>query len=155
MGSLTLIFSFRSAYHWGQHHYGCCPNLLPTIEENLSMVLALASVSFRRRAIFWTQREVDPIGGAALLEDQFIEIALGTIRDVEQDASHADHLLRAITLDIHRTTSEMIRTLSPSTFVSWNIKSSGKRLVLRLTCSLRRLVVTPYSIAKSESSITF
>ena len=41
-----------------------------------------------------------------------------------------------------------------SSFVSWNMKSSGKRLTLRLTCSLRRLVVTPYSIAKSESNVT-
>ena len=76
---------------------------LPTIEENLPTI------------VFRPHREVNPIGGAAFLLDQFIEIALGSIRDVEQDARHADHLLRAITLDIHRTTSEMIRTLSPST----------------------------------------
>ena len=69
--------------------------LSPAIEENFPPI------------ILRFHREVDPIGGAAFLLDQFIEIALGSIRDVEQDARHADHLLRAITLDIHRTTSEM------------------------------------------------
>ena len=91
------------------------PNLLPTIKENLPAVLALASVSFRRRAILRPHCEVNPIGGTALLEDQFIKVAMGTIRDVEQDACHADHLLRAITLDIHRTPCEMIGAFSTST----------------------------------------
>ena len=34
------------------------------------------------------------------------------------------------------------------------MKSSGNRLILRFTCSLRRFVSTPYSMAKSLSSIT-
>ena len=38
--------------------------------------------------------------------------------------------------------------------VNWNIKSSGKRLALRLTVWLRDLVSTSYSIARSKSSIT-
>lgn len=38
--------------------------------------------------------------------------------------------------------------------VSRNAKSSGKRSLLRRTCSLSRRVVTPYSSAKSESSLT-
>ena len=59
-------------------------------------------------------REVNPIGGAALFEDKLIIIPLGTIRDIQQDARHSDHLLRAITLDIHRTPREMIGTFSPS-----------------------------------------
>ncbi len=79
---------------------GC---FLPTIEKDLPPI------------ILRTHGKVNPIGGAALLMNQFIEVALGSIRDVEQDASHADHLLRAITLDIHRTARQMIRTFSPST----------------------------------------
>ena len=43
---------------------------------------------------------------------------------------------------------------SASSLVSWNIKSAGKRSMLRLTCSLRRLVSTPYNLAKSRSRIT-
>ena len=44
--------------------------------------------------------------------------------------------------------------LLSSSRVSSNMKSSGKRSIFLLTCSLRRLVSTPYSIAKSVSSIT-
>ena len=43
---------------------------------------------------------------------------------------------------------------SASSRVSWNIKSSGKRSILRFTCSFRRFVSTPYNRAKSRSSIT-
>ena len=43
---------------------------------------------------------------------------------------------------------------SNSSFVSWNIKSSGKRSILRLTCSFKRRVSTPYSRAKSRSRMT-
>src|SRR4030042_289626 len=38
--------------------------------------------------------------------------------------------------------------------VSWNIKSSGNRLRLRLTASLKRKVGTPYRAARSRSKIT-
>ena len=41
-----------------------------------------------------------------------------------------------------------------SSFESWNIKSSGKRSILRFTCSFRRKVSTPYNRAKSRSRIT-
>ena len=75
---------------------------LPAIEENLPPIILRA------------HREVYPIRRTPLLLDEFIEIAMGTIRDVEQDASHADHLLRAIALNIDGTTSEMIRTLCPT-----------------------------------------
>ena len=43
---------------------------------------------------------------------------------------------------------------SASSFVSWNMKSSGKRSILRLTCSFSRLVSTPYRRAKSRSRMT-
>ena len=43
---------------------------------------------------------------------------------------------------------------SNSSLFNWNIKSSGKRSILRFTCSLRRPVSTPYNRAKSRSSIT-
>ena len=42
-----------------------------------------------------------------------------------------------------------------SSLVSSNINSAGKRSILRRTCSLSRLVSTPYISAKSKSSITF
>src|SRR4030066_830346 len=38
--------------------------------------------------------------------------------------------------------------------VSWNIKSSGNRLRLGLTASLKRKVGTPYRAARSRSKIT-
>jgi hypothetical protein len=41
-----------------------------------------------------------------------------------------------------------------SSEVNWNMKSSGKRDRLRLTCSFIRLVVTPYRTARSASSRT-
>ena len=41
-----------------------------------------------------------------------------------------------------------------SSCVSWNIKSSGKRSMLRFTCSFMRLVSTPYNKARSLSIIT-
>jgi len=44
--------------------------------------------------------------------------------------------------------------VSTSSQVSWNMKSGGKRLALRLTCSFRRLAVTPYRAARSWLSIT-
>ena len=53
-------------------------------------------------------REVDPIGGAPLLLDKFIEIPFRAIGDVEQDSRHADHLLRPIAVDIHRTARQVI-----------------------------------------------
>src|SRR6266571_961477 len=43
---------------------------------------------------------------------------------------------------------------APSSEVSWNMKSFGNRGRLRLTCSFRRLVVTPYRTARSASSMT-
>ena len=45
--------------------------------------------------------------------------------------------------------------IATSSFVSSNMNSAGKRSILRRTCSLRRLVSTPYISAKSKSSITF
>ena len=43
---------------------------------------------------------------------------------------------------------------SNSSFVNWNIKSGGKRLILRFTALFRLPVVTSYNSAKSRSSIT-
>ncbi len=45
--------------------------------------------------------------------------------------------------------------LKHSSIVSWNIKLSGNLSLLRTTCSLRRFVSTPYSRAKSLSSMTW
>ena len=59
---------------------------------------------------------MDPIGGAALLEDELIEIAMRTIGDVKQDACHTDHLLRAIATDIDRAACQVITPLGSPTF---------------------------------------
>ena len=77
--------------------------LLDTIKEDFAAIT--------RRA----HSEVNPVGRAPLLQNQLIEIPFGTIRDVEQDASHADYLLRTIALDIHRAAREVIRILRTPT----------------------------------------
>lgn len=43
---------------------------------------------------------------------------------------------------------------STSSGVNWNMKSAGNLAIFRRTCSLSRLVVTPYSTARSLSSRT-
>ncbi len=58
---------------------------------------------------------MDPVGSAALLDDQFIEVTMSAICDVEQNPRHADHLLRAIALDIHRATREVIGVFRATT----------------------------------------
>jgi hypothetical protein len=40
---------------------------------------------------------------------------------------------------------------STSSSVNWNIKSPGNLAIFRRTCSLSRLVLTPYSTARSAS----
>lgn len=45
-------------------------------------------------------------------------------------------------------------SLLNSSLVSWNIKSGGKRLILRFTALFKLPVVTWYNSAKSRSSIT-
>jgi hypothetical protein len=57
---------------------------LPAVEEDLAAI------------VFRTHGEMNPIGGAALLEDQFVKVTMGTIRDVEslgQKASTARNLM--------------------------------------------------------------
>jgi len=58
--------------------------------------------------------EVYPDGGAALLQNQFVEVHLFTIRDVQQDAGIAYRLFLTHAVDIHRTTRQMIRVLRPA-----------------------------------------
>ena len=72
------------------------PYYLPTIEEDLSAIVGRSYC------------EMDPVGRAALFENQFIEISLRTICDIQKDYRHADHLLRPIALDIHRAAREVI-----------------------------------------------
>ena len=60
-------------------------------------------------------REVDPISGAALLLDEFVEITTSAISDVEQDTRHADHLLGTVALNIHRASRQVIRALGTAT----------------------------------------
>ena len=60
---------------------------------------------------------MDPVGSAAFLDDQFIEVTMSAICDVEQNSRHPYHLLWAIALDIHRAAREVIRAFSPSTLL--------------------------------------
>ena len=45
--------------------------------------------------------------------------------------------------------------ISYSPLVNWNMKSSGKRSMFRLTDWFNTLVCTPYMAARSKSSMTF
>ena len=76
---------------------------LPTVEENLPAV------------ILGPHREVNPVGRPALLKNQFVKISLRAIRDIQQNARHPDHMLRAITLDIHRAPRQVITPLCSPT----------------------------------------
>ena len=76
---------------------------LPAVEENLAAI------------ILRSHREVDPIGRAALLQNQFIKVTLRTIGDIQQYSRHPDHVFRAIAADIHRTARQVIRALGATT----------------------------------------
>ena len=55
-------------------------------KRDLFAILALASVSLRRRATLWPNREVQPDGAMAIfLYQQFIKVLLPLLADVEQD----------------------------------------------------------------------
>ena len=69
---------------------------LSAVEENLPAVILRA------------HRKVNPISRTALLLNQLIEVTMSAIGDIQQDYSHADHLLRAIATDIHRAACQVI-----------------------------------------------
>ena len=75
---------------------------LPTVEENLPAI------------VLRPHGEVNPIGSAALFEDELIEVTLRSISDIQQYPRHPDHVLRAIATDIHRTTRQVIAPLRSS-----------------------------------------
>src|ERR1700722_5421354 len=56
-------------------------------------------------------------------------------------------------LPLFEVTNCDLKTLC-SLFVSWNMKSGGKRSRLRFICWLKCLTLTPYSSAKCTSSMT-
>jgi hypothetical protein len=60
---------------------------------------------------------VNPIGGAALLLDEFIEYPAILIGGVEQKTCIAYHLLWAKALNIDGATRQMIRALCPTTLL--------------------------------------
>ncbi len=66
---------------------------------------------------FRPHREMHPDGRATFLEDELVEVHLLTIRDVQQDAGIAYGLLLPRTVDIHRTTRQMVRVLGTSAFL--------------------------------------
>ena len=76
--------------------------LLTAIEEDLSAI------------IFRPHREVNPVGGAALLLDQFVEHPAVFISRIEQQTSIPDHLLRPQTPDIYGAARQMIAPLRTS-----------------------------------------
>ena len=53
-------------------------------------------------------REVYPDGRAALLEDELVEVHLLAVGDVQQDTGIAYRLFFTRTVDIHRTTRQMV-----------------------------------------------
>ena len=98
------LFFFCSLECWGQAPVlsylvpGPDPStkFLPAVEENLPPIILRA------------HREVNPIRGAALLQYQFIKVALRAIGDIQQYARHADHVFRAIASDIHCAARQVI-----------------------------------------------
>ena len=77
---------------------------LAAVEENLPSVLLR------------THREVNPIRGAALLEDELVKLPFRTIGDIQQNARHADHVFRAIASDIHCAARQVIAPFRTSAF---------------------------------------
>jgi hypothetical protein len=70
-----------------------------TIKENLAAI------------ILWPHGKVNPTGGAALFQNEFIIIPFRTSRNIQQNPRHADHLLGPITMDIHSAASQVIASL--------------------------------------------
>ena len=76
---------------------------LSAIKENLPAV------------IFRTHGEVNPIGGAALLLDEFIKIPFRAICDVQKDSRHPNHMFRTEATDVDCAAREMIGAFSATT----------------------------------------
>jgi hypothetical protein len=62
-----------------------------------------------------THGEVYPDSRASLLQDQFVEVLLLAVRDVQQDAGIAYRLLLTRTVDIYRAARQMVRVRRTST----------------------------------------
>ena len=63
----------------------------------------------------WPHREVQPDGAMAiLLYQQFIEVLLRFVADVEQDSRIADDLLHIFHANIHGTARQMIAIGNPT-----------------------------------------
>ena len=60
-------------------------------------------------------RKVNPIRRAALLKNEFVEVALCPIGDIQQNPCHSDHLLRPVTMYIHRAPRQMVALLRTPT----------------------------------------
>ncbi len=58
--------------------------------------------------------EVNPDGGAALLQNQLIKVKLLTIRDIQQDTGIAYGLFFTRAVDIYRATRQMVRVGCPA-----------------------------------------
>ena len=63
----------------------------------------------------WPHREVQPDGAMAIFfYQQFIEVLLRFVADVQQDSGIADELLHILHADIHGATSQVIAIARPS-----------------------------------------
>ena len=64
-----------------------------------------------------SHREVYPDSGAALLQNQFVEVHLLTVRDVQQDTGIAYRLFLPRTVDIYCAPRQMVRVGCSSAFL--------------------------------------
>ena len=81
----------------GKNHY---PKLLGLLRLNKTNFSAI---------IFRADGEVDPVApGAVALDEQFVEIALGTVRDIQQDRSIANRLFKTCHAYIHSAARQMV-----------------------------------------------
>ena len=111
-----------------------CINL-SVVKENLAPIVLRA------------HSEVNPVGRAPLLLNQLIKVALRAIGDIQQYPRHPDHLLRPITMDIHRATRQMITPLRAPTlpihlFRSKSAVDDDRNLIIISTYSF-----SPYSFS--------
>ena len=58
--------------------------------------------------------EVNPVGRASLLLDQFVKFPAVLVGRVKQDAGVADHLFRACAADVYGAARQMIGALRPT-----------------------------------------
>ena len=89
---------------------------------------------------FRSHGEVHPDGGAALLQNQLIEVELLPVGDVQQDAGIAYGLFLTHAVDIHRAPRQMVRVGCTSAFLI-HLRRAIARVDLDAPHILRGLVI--------------